>query len=172
MYQYLEEKCPAVKTFSKKLGIVRDNFNNKDYNGPHCEKVLKNLKQLEEIVEEKYKPFVDCLSALKEVKNACFGPVLDPNYQTAIDNFENTWNTIYIDFGIWFTNKAHVIISHIPQAIERTGRSLYLSSEQVVEATHAQFDKFWRNFKVRDLESESHGKRLLKCVVFFNSKNL
>ena len=70
------------------------------------------------------------------------------------------------------TNKAHVIISHIPQAIERTGRSLYLSSEQVVEATHAQFDKFWRNFKVRDLESESHGKRLLKCVVFFNSKNL
>ena len=133
---------------------------------------LKNLNELEEIVEVKFKPFVECLSALKQVKEACFGPILDEDYQTAIDNFENSWNTIYIDFGIWFTNKAHVIIDHIPQAIARTGRSLYLSSEQVVEATHAQFDKFWKNFKVRDLERESHGKRLLKCLVLFNSKNL
>ena len=84
----------------------------------------------------------------------------------------NDNDNIYSEFDIWFTNKAHVIIDLVPQAMARTGRSLYLSSEQVVEATHAQFDKFWKNFKVRDLERESHEKRLLKCVVFFNSKNL
>ena len=57
------------------------------------------MNELEEIVEDKFKPFVECLSALKQVKEACFGPILDEDYQTAIDNFENSWNTNYIDFG-------------------------------------------------------------------------
>ena len=50
--------------------------------------------------------------------------MIDENYQTAIDNFENAWFNIYNDFDIWFTINARVIISHIPQAIARTGRSL------------------------------------------------
>ena len=60
----------------------------------------------------------------------------------------------------------------MPQVIKRTGKSLYYSSEQVVEAAHAKFDKLWQRYKVLDLEKESHGKQLLKYVVDFNSKNL
>ena len=65
-----------------------------------------------------------------------------------------------------------MIIEHIPQVIQRTGKSLYLSSEQVVEATHAKFDKFWQRYKVLALEKEMHGNQLLKCVIDFNSKNI
>ena len=60
----------------------------------------------------------------------------------------------------------------MPQAIQRTGKSLYLSSEQVVEASHAKFDKKWERYKVLDLERDSHGTQVLQCVVDFNSKNL
>ena len=76
------------------------------------------------------------------------------------------------DFDIPFSNKCHIIIEHIPQVIERTGKSLFLSSEQVVEASHAKFDKMWQRYKVLDLERETHGENLLKCVIDFNSKNI
>ena len=46
LYHTLEENCPAVERLSKKLGIVRDPFNNKDYNGNYCEKIMNNLESL------------------------------------------------------------------------------------------------------------------------------
>ena len=47
-----------------------------------------------------------------------------------------------------------MIIDHVPQAIERTGKGLLGNSEQVVEATHAKFEKFWSKYVVVDLESD------------------
>ena len=69
-------------------------------------------------------------------------------------------------------NKVHVIIDHVPQAIERTRKGLLGNSEQVVEATHAKFEKFWLKYVVVDLESDIHGERLLECVIDFNSSNI
>ena len=63
-------------------------------------------------------------------------------------------------------------IDHVPQAIERTGKGLLGNSEQVVEATHAKFEKFWLKYVVVDLESDVHGERLLECVIDFNSSNI
>ena len=132
----------------------------------------KQETPLKEIVGDTYESIVEALKALKEVKDACFGPNLKPNWKASLDNFEKAWYEIYIEFDISFSNKCHVIIEHIPQVIQRTGKSLYLSSEQVVEATHAKFDKFWQRYKVLALEKESHGNQLLKCVIDFNSKNI
>ena len=57
--------------------------------------------------------------------------------------------------------------SHVPQAIEITGRGLHYQSDEVMEATHAKFDTFWRRYKVIDVESEIPGERLLECVLDF-----
>ena len=89
-----------------------------------------------------------------------------------INKFENCWYDLKIEFEINFTNKAHIIISHVPQVIERTGRGLFNQSEEVVEAAHAKFDIFWRRYKVLDVESESHGDALLNCLNDFNTKNI
>ena len=170
LYHYLEDNCPDVEKFSKKLGIVKDPFQNKDYNGNYVEKILKNLEELNAIVDPEYKPFIEALQAIKDVQDCCFKPVLKPNYQEAINRFETAWYNIYIEFEIPFSNKCHVIIDHIPQVIERTGKSLYMASEQVVEATHAKFDMFWQRYKVNDVERQSHGVKLFACVGDFNSK--
>ena len=74
-------------------------------------------------------------------------------------------------FSVAFTNKCHVIIEHVPQAIERTGKSLFLSSEQVVEATHQKFSVLWERFEVLELEREKHGDQLLACTIEFNACN-
>ena len=79
---------------------------------------------------------------------------------------KRAWYDIYLDFDIPFSNKCHIIIEHIPQVIERTGKSLFLSSEQVVEACHAKFDKMWQSVGL--IERETHGENLLKCVIDFN----
>ena len=152
-------------------GLVRDPFNNKDYNGNYCEKILKNLDDLQQIVEPKFSPFIETLRALHDVKEACFKPILKPNWRETINRFQKGWCDLFMDFEICFSNKVHIIIEHIPQVIERTGRSLHLSSEQVVEAAHAKFDKVWQRYKVNNLERDSHGEKLRNCVVDFNTKH-
>ena len=109
--------------------------------------------------------FVDTLEALRRVKEGCFGAVPDPDYIQIVKQFDAAWFEIYIEHDVWFTNKCHVIIDHVPQAIERTGRGLLGNSEQVV-------DKFWKKYLVVDLESDTHGERLLQCVIDFNSSNI
>ena len=68
------------------------------------------------------------------------------------------------EFDIAFTNKAHIIISHVPQVIARTGRGLFYQS--------AKFETFWKRYKVLDVESEQHGQSLLECLLDFNTKNI
>ena len=70
--------------------------------------------------------------------HGCFGKVASENYQALIDDFENAWFEISMEFDLHFTNKAHILISHVPQVIKRTGKGLFHQSEEV-----AIFDKFW-----------------------------
>ena len=77
-----------------------------------------------------------------------------------------------MEHKVFFTNKCHVIIEHIPQVIERTGKGLFFSTEQVVEATHQKFAVYWEKYKVLKLESDAQGNRLLACVIDFNTSNI
>ena len=79
---------------------------------------------LEEKISQEFKPFITVLQCIQDVKESCFGPKLNPNYQVAIDNFEKAWYDIYIEFDIAFTNKCHVIIEHVPQVIKRTATQM------------------------------------------------
>ena len=67
---------------------------------------------------------IETLRALHDVKEACFKPILKPNWRETITRFKNGWCDLFMDFEIGFSNKVHIIIEHIPQVIERTGRSL------------------------------------------------
>ena len=152
--------------------MVKDPYNNKDYSGRYCDKLLKNLDELDDVVGEELAPFVATLKTFSKVIHACFGKEADPNYREIISDFENCWFDMFIEFDIAFTNKAHIIISHVPQVIARTGRRLFFQSEEVVEATHLKFETFWKQYKVLDVESEQHGQSLLECMLDFNTKNI
>ena len=116
--------------------------------------------------------FAETLIALSNVKKACFGKIVDPRYKEIIKEFEEKWLDIYEDFDIYFTYKCHVIIDHIPQAIEKNGKGLFFTSEQVVEASHKKFGVYWERYKVLKIDSDSHGERLLSCVIDFNTSNI
>ena len=118
----------------------------------------------DDVVGEELAPFVATLKAFSKVIHACFGKEADPNYREIISDFENCWFDIFIEFDIAFTNKAHIIISHVPQVIARTGRGLFYQS--------AKFETFWKRYKVLDVQSEQHGQNLLECLLDFNTKNI
>ena len=69
------------------------------------------------------------------------------------------------------TPKYHILVEHVPQVVEKTGKGLQEGSEEVVEATHSKFDKFWARYKVKDLEDPQHGENLLARTSDFNSTN-
>ena len=110
-------------------------------------------------------------SSFFKVVHSCFGKEAHDNYREQINTFEKWSFEIYMDFDVNFSTKAHILITHVPQVIERTGKGLFFQSEEVVEATHSK-DIFWQRFKVIDVESEKHGERLLECVLEFNTKNI
>ena len=72
----------------------------KDNNGNHCEIIMKNLDELQLLVNPKIFPFIDTLRALKDIKEACFKPILKPNWREAVTRFKNAWQDLYIHFDI------------------------------------------------------------------------
>ena len=100
-----------------------------------------------------------------KVVHSCFGKEAHDNYKEQINAFEKCSFDIYMEFDVNFSTKAHILIEHVPQVIQRTGKGLFFQSEEVVEATHSKFDIFWQRFKVIEVESQKHGERLMECVV-------
>ena len=76
----------------------------------------------EEVVGENLSLLVKTLKCFEKVVHGCFGKVASVNYQELIDDFENAWFEIFMEFDLHFTNKAHILISHVPQVIKRTGK--------------------------------------------------
>ena len=85
---------------------------------------MNKLEELKKVIPEAFLIFSETLEALKNVKISCFGAEAHPDYKERINEFETKWEELYITHDMWFTNKVHVIIDHVPQAIERTGKGL------------------------------------------------
>ena len=69
----LEEKWPEFVAWCKSINLVRDPYNNKDYNGNNCNKLLNKLEELKKVIPEDFLIFAETLEALKNVKISCFG---------------------------------------------------------------------------------------------------
>ena len=93
--------------------------------------LMRNFSQQQQIIQQSY-PFLFWKSRrLQDYKE-----------------FENCWHAIWQEFNISFTNKAHILKSHVPQVIEITGRGLHYQSDEVMEAK-----KLFSSIVCRDCKS-------------------
>ena len=106
--------------------IQRQDYRNGELNGNACKKVLKKLDKLRKKVPKRLLKFVAALEKFEIVRTSCFGQVLDPNFKTHIANFKKAYEKL----GVPMTNKVHVLVAHVPQFCDRTGKSLGFFSEQ------------------------------------------
>ena len=69
----IEKRCPEYLPFCPSIGLVKDPYNNKDYSGRYCDKLLRNLDKLEEIVSKDLLPLVETLRAFNKLSILALG---------------------------------------------------------------------------------------------------
>ena len=77
-------------------------------------------------------------------------------------------------YGMSITSKIHILITHVPQYIRLTGKSLGFLSDQTIENAHQIVNKRMENsnYYVKAVESDTHGEKLLRGILHVNSYNI
>ena len=109
----------------------------------------------------------------------CFGMTLDPRYDELVATFKRKFEDLQeyahevLDDGIEIRTswKVHILVCHLGQWLDRHPRGLGLFCEQTCEATHDDFRKSHKRFKVSEAHPQ-HGERLCRSVVEYSSRRL
>ena len=103
----------------------------------------------------------------------CFGYTYHDNYEEKIEIFEKNWMELNKNFNVTIPNKCHIIFTHVKEFIFVKKVPLGQFSEQSLETCHQKWIQLWnRSYKIRNLESELYGERLLACLLQFNAWNV
>jgi hypothetical protein len=119
------------------------------------------------IPAEHYK-YLTAFKAFDAVVGACFGNELDPNYRHKIKEFE----TAYDALGLAHTTKVHMLIEHADEEIEKYGVGLALFNEAAAESIHADFEKHYQGYIVKDVTASAYLPRLLHAVKSYNANHV
>ena len=77
-------------------------------------------------------------------------------------------------YGLSITPKIHICITHVPQYINLTGKSLGYITDQTIENAHQLVNRRMENshYYVKSVESDTQGKNLLRGILHVNSYNI
>ena len=66
----------------------------------------------------------------------------------------------------------HIILVHVEQVIDLTGKTLGQFSEQALEDVHSLFQMCWTRLLVKEIDSKIYLSRYHACILTFNSENV
>lgn len=173
MYNHMLEEFPVIaESWAKQCYVYRVDVyrGTLGFEGNHCKILINHVDKLRALCN-KYDieclKFVEAFDGLKKVVDSCFSIVLEPNFETCIDNFQKN----YKELNISVTSKVHAIFFHVKQFCKTFGFGLGFFSEQAFESVHHDFQKTWQDFKVLD-ENPNYGIKLLRAVCVYNCRHL
>ena len=91
--------------------------------------------------------FIDTLKSFDEVRNACFGQILDEDYEEKIQKFHNDYMVLVDDFGMSILVKAHEVFFHVVPWLKKWNIPLGVVSAQTSESLHSDFDSYMERKK-------------------------
>jgi len=130
--------------------------------------LLTNLDKLDEILPGEHYKYLTAFRAFDAVVTACFSYELDPDYLRYINAFKEAW----FDLGLSITCKMHLLIEHLHEEVQRYGMGTALLNESAGEALHADFDKHYQGFLVKDINALQYQKKLLHAVKTYNASHV
>lgn len=151
-----------------RYNIFRVDYRGGSLLGNQCDKLLKLTKQLKIDVPPQFQKFVTALSDFNDVKTACFGKLLDFDFNSKIIKFEQSYRAT----GLAVTPKAHIVFEHVPHFCNIKGVGLGFFSEQASEAVHHDFGMVWERYKVNSIEHPTYAPQLLKTTLKYNSDHV
>ena len=84
------------------------------------------------------------------------------------------YKVLHEEFGVSYTNKFHIIESHLKYYLDTTKEGLGKNSDQVIESMHKHVNNlfqrsgYWTKSDISDI----HGEKLLRGIHHVNSYNL
>ena len=144
--------------------------------GNQAKKLLRMVPQLEHklmttLVDpeklELARKFILALKQFSLVKEACFGQTLDPNYETLIREFTETYRSLPISIPL----KLHVLEVHAVEFLKDMGEEhgLGFYSEQSFEAMHNKINENWNKNPLKE-DHPQFGPKMKDLVVNVNGK--
>ena len=108
------------------VGIQKIEYRDGQMNGNNCKKLLESLSKLQKVLPKRLWIYVGALQAFNKVRLSCFGNDLSPGFKRDISNFKKAYEKLNIPM----TNKVHILVAHVAEFCEKTGRGLGYFSEQ------------------------------------------
>ncbi|XP_047125706.1 uncharacterized protein LOC124807639 isoform X1 [Hydra vulgaris] len=171
LFKILKNLWPKADEWLQALHIKYQPFHGGQFEGNSCNKLLKNLDLLQ-ILAEKYNAFqvFPIIETFRKFENvvSCFGNKLHSQFEEKIDEFRASFFALPIGT---VTPKTHAVFFHIKEFILRKKMPLGIYSEQTTEAMHHCFSTNWARYK-HPISHPEYEKRVVMCLVDFNSKNL
>nr|XP_047146733.1 uncharacterized protein LOC124819298 [Hydra vulgaris] len=172
LFKILKDSCPKADEWLQALHIQHQPFHGGQFEGNSCNKLLKNLDLLQTLAEKdnafQVFPIIETFRKFANVVSSCFGNKLHSQFEEKIDEFRASFLALPIGT---VTTKTHAVFFHIKEFILRKKMPLGIYSKQTTEAMHHCFSTNWARYK-RPISHPEYGKRLVMCLVDFNSKNL
>ena len=159
------------------LGIQAHSYQGKERNfqGPQLRKLLANLNILVPLMRDDpiRSLYLEVLFKIKQVSQAIFGIQLDPNWREHIGQLRVALYSLNASTSFPITPKFHIILEHVPQWVERNGRSLGKEAEHAGESLHHHWKRLLEGQgEVTNKNSKAHENHILHCVAKFNSDNI
>ena len=120
------------------------------------------LDLLEASVPHRLVNFVTAFRAFNTLYLSCFRMELNDSWKTDLENFKVAFKNLKWNPG---STKIHIILDHLSQFVDRNG-PLGPYNEQVSEAVHADWVKYWDCYKKYQKEDN-----LLLAVLRYNYRH-
>lgn len=175
------EELKAHQAALSAFGIRKSSYHGGAFEGHATCLLLKHLSELHLNPNAECQPIYDVLHAFSVVVDSCFGFKRDDDYKYHITAFAAAW----VGWGVPVTPKAHYVISHVADYLERyeaPGVGLALVSEQAIEASHHHFGGLFKKYpsygtepsEVTTAEDDRKlmrfGNGLRDCVIKYNAQ--
>ena len=97
---------------------------------------------------------------MEKLDKAISGKELDDDYEHLINNFVSSFDIVHKEFKVLYTNKVHIIESHLKEYLDTTKEGLGKHSDQLVEQMHQEVNNllyrscYWVNNPTSEISGE------------------
>ncbi len=109
------------------------------------------------------------LDALNNVCSAAFDRQLGGELEETFQTFTSCYIALCNEMRASVTPKAHILSTHALEYVRKTNKSLFWTSKSALESQHRHFMDYYKNYKVLATQPDLYGRKLLNCVIHYNS---
>ena len=96
------------------------------------------------------------------------------HWKESLEYLEECIMFLHGKYSLSITPKLHILMDHVGDYIDITGKPLGYVSDQIIEKCHqivnSRFQK--SNYYVKALDNDTHGENLLKGILHVNTYNI